>query len=63
MKFKQTQSKARELLWLTIAAMSFATGIHKTVFFSFQESWYFFVFVLVAIFMFFIWRNKRISGQ
>jgi len=63
MKFKQTQSKAREILWLAVAAMSLATGVHKTIYYSFQESWYFFVFVLVAILMFFIWRNRRIGSR
>ena len=61
MKFKQKQSKAREILWLAVAAMSLATGVHKTIYHSFQESWYFFIFVLIALLMYFIRRNLRIN--
>jgi len=62
MKNQHRQSKAREILWLAVSAMSLATGIHKTIYHSFQESWYFFIFVLVAILMFFIWRDRRIKN-
>jgi len=60
---KPKQSKAKEILWLAVAAMSLATGIHKTIYHSFQTSWYYFVFVLIALLIFYIWRNKRLTGR
>ena len=63
MEFKHKQSKAREFLWLAVAAMSLSTAIHKTIYHSFQTSWYYFIFVLVALFIYFIWRNKRVNGR
>ena len=63
MKFKQKQSNAREILWIAIAAMCLSTGIHKTIYHSFQESWYFFAFTLIALLMFLLWRNKRINNK
>lgn len=60
---KARQSKAKEILWLAIAAMSLSTGVHKTIYHSFSESWYFFAFVLIALMMFLIWRNKRINEK
>ncbi len=63
MEANPKQSKARELLWLAIAVMSMITGIHKTINVSFKESWYFFVFVIIALLMFFVWRNRRIGDR
>ena len=56
-KFKR--SKASEILWLAVAVMSLGTAIHKTIFVSFSSSWYFYIFVLVALFMYMIRRNIR----
>ena len=53
------QSKAREILWLAIAAMSLATGIHKTVYVSFKESWYFYIFVIISLILYKIRKNIR----
>ncbi|MCF6366971.1 MAG: hypothetical protein L3J35_12320 [Bacteroidales bacterium] len=63
MRFNPKQSKAKEILWLAVAAMSLATGIHKTINYSFLASWYYFIFVLVALSIFLVWRNKRINGR
>jgi len=53
------QSKAREILWLAVAAMSLSTGIHKTVFFSFKESWYFYLFTIISLILYKIRRDLR----
>ena len=53
------RSKASEILWLAVAAMCLGTAIHKTIFVSFSSSWYFYVFVLVALFMYMIRRAGR----
>ncbi len=55
------QSKARELLWLAVAILSLSAGIHKTVFFSFKESWYFYIFAVISLILYKIRRNLRIN--
>ncbi len=57
------QSKAREILWIAIALMNLIVGIHKTITHSFATSWYYFVFILISVLMYFIWRNKRIGNR
>ncbi len=52
-------SKARELLWLAVAILSLSAGIHKTIFFSFKESWYFYLFFLISLILYKIHRNLR----
>ncbi len=53
------QSKARELLWLAVAAMTLSAGIHKTIYFSFKESWYFYVFTAVSLILYKVRRDLR----
>ena len=53
------QSKAREILWLAVALMSLSTGIHKTIYISFKESWYFYLFALVSLILFKIRKDLR----
>lgn len=63
MKFKQTKSNAREILWIAIGAMTLFTGTHKTIYQSFSESWYFFAFTIISLLMFLLWRNRRINNK
>lgn len=53
------QSKAREVLWLAVAVMSLSTGIHKTLFISFKDSWYFYLFALISLILYKIRRDLR----
>ncbi|NPA68580.1 MAG: hypothetical protein GXO50_08230 [Chlorobi bacterium] len=52
-------SKAREILWIAVAIMSLSAGISKTIRFSLSESWYFFIFVIIAAGMYALRRNLR----
>ena len=63
MKFKQKQSKAREIMWLAVSAMALATAVHKTIYHSLATSWYYFAFVLVALAMFLLRRKMRINER
>jgi len=51
------KAKAMEYLWLIIAMVSFGIGIKKSIDFGLENSWLFFVFVLIALLMWF-WRKK-----
>jgi hypothetical protein len=53
------QSKARELLWLAVAFMSLFAAVHKTIYVSFYESWYFYIFTLISLLLYIIRRNLR----
>ncbi len=59
MNTSENPSKARELLWLAVAIMSLFAALHKTIYVSFKDSLLFYVFVLVALLLYFIRRNLR----
>ncbi len=59
MKKKQSPSRAREILWIAVAIMSFMAAIHKTYNQDFKSSIQFWIFILIALGMFFIRRNMR----
>jgi hypothetical protein len=60
---KQIKRKAPEILWLAIAVLSLITAVHKTVNTGFGESWYFFVFVLLAVFMYYVRKSMRKNSE
>lgn len=53
------KKKAPEILWLTVAAVTLATAVHKTIYHGLAESWYFYAFVLIALLMYFIRKSMR----
>ncbi len=59
LKMKPKQSKAREILWLVVSAMSLSSAVHKTIYVSLKDSWYFYLFTIIAFAMYLIRRNLR----
>ena len=46
-----------QILWLVVSILSLFSGIHKTIHFGFKQSYLFFIFTLIALFMYF-YRKK-----
>lgn len=63
MKNKNVPSKAREILWLAVALLSFFTAVHKTVNQDFKSGIQFWVFMLVSLLLYYIRRNLRIKEE
>jgi hypothetical protein len=59
----EKQSKAKEILWLAVALMSIFAAVHKTINHSFGSSWYFYLFTLISLLMYAVWRNKRLNDN
>jgi surface polysaccharide O-acyltransferase-like enzyme len=57
------RNKIPEILWIVVAAMALATGLHKSINEGFAESWYFFVFVIIALFMHRIRKKMRQNSE
>ncbi|MCD4794131.1 MAG: hypothetical protein K8R54_12910 [Bacteroidales bacterium] len=57
------RSKANEILWLAIAVMSLIVAVHSTVNQSFSSAWYYYGFVLIALFMYLIRKNQRTNSN
>ncbi len=48
-----------QFLWIIIAIVCLITGIHKTYYQSFSESYYFYIFTLVSVLMFLLRRYLK----
>jgi hypothetical protein len=53
------KAKVMEYLWLVIALFSLGVGIHKTINHGFKDSILFFLFVVVALLMWFLRKKLR----
>lgn len=53
------KAKAMEYLWIGIAVLSLGVGIHKTINHGFDDSWLFYIFVIVALLMWFLRKKMR----
>jgi len=59
MKKEQSPFRAREILWLALAFLSFITAIHKTYNHDFKSSIQFWIFIFIALGIYFIRRRLR----
>jgi len=59
MKKQQSPNKAREILWLALAFLSFLTAIHKTYYHDFRSSIQFWIFIFIALGIYYLRRRLR----
>ena len=62
MKHKKT-NKASEILWAFIAIASLYAGVNKSIDHGISQSWYFFIFTLVAALMMYLKSRMRKNSE
>ncbi len=48
-----------EILWLIVSILSLFAGIHKTYYYNLKDSYIFYIFTLIGLFMYLYRRNLR----
>jgi hypothetical protein len=57
------RTKIREYVWLVLTVLCFAAAIHQTFKLGFSESYVFFIFAVMAFFMYYIRRTLRLAKK
>lgn len=52
-----------EIVWLILAILSLAAGVHKTYISNINESYPFFIITVISIFIYVLRRFLRLSAQ
>lgn len=55
----KSKARAMEVLWVIIAIVSLGVGIHKSINHGIANSWLFFLFVVIALLMWFLRKKMR----
>lgn len=56
---KKRFSYILEISWLIVSLLSLFASIHKTYYLGFKNSYIFYIFTIIALFMYFYRRNLR----